>query len=38
MACHRLGNSHRTITKGLNRKHAEQIMTNKSKLKMYEPF
>ena len=33
MACHRFANSDRTIKKVLNRKHAEQIMNNKSKLK-----
>ena len=33
MVCHRLANSDRTIKKVLNRKHAEQIINNKSKLK-----
>ena len=33
VACHRLANFDRTIIKVLNRKHAEQIMNNKSKLK-----
>ena len=33
MACHRLANSDRTIIKALNRKHAEQIMNSKSKLR-----
>lgn len=31
-ACHRLANSDRTIEKLLTGKHAEQIMTNKSRL------
>ena len=33
VACHRLANSNRNIIKVLNRKHAEQILNNKSKLK-----
>ena len=33
LACHRLANSGRAIIKVLNRKHAEKIMNNKSKLK-----
>ena len=32
VACHRLANSDRTFKKVLNRKHAEQIMTNKNRL------
>ena len=32
VACHRLANSDRTIKKVLNRKHTEQITTNKSRL------
>ena len=35
-ACHRLAHSDKTIIKDLNRNHAQQIMTNKSKVKAEE--